>query len=130
MKKLKILASFLLLFNISNASSDINANSELSHFAGGIMTAGILTYGVDKFYPKYSENRAEIGFWTSSIIIVVESAIEYANDGNGTNQAIDAASHIIGSAIGAYVTNKYILTPVVRKTADGTSVGLQAQGTF
>ena len=66
----------------------------------------------------------------SSAAIVIESSIQYSENKDGKNQAIDAASHIIGSAIGAYVTDKYILTPVVHKTADGTSIGLQAQGTF
>ena len=60
-----------------------------------------------------------IGFGISSVGAVVESAYEYSVNGNGRNQAIDAASHIAGSALGAYVTDKYILEPVIKPAAAG-----------
>jgi len=66
-----------------------------------------------------------IGFGVSSVGAVLESAYEYSINGNGKNQAIDALSHIAGSALGAYVTDEYILEPVVQTSgSEGRYIGI------
>jgi len=66
-----------------------------------------------------------IGFGISSVGAVLESAYSYSENGNGRNQVLDALSHIAGSALGAYVTDEYILAPVIQNSAsEGRYVGL------
>jgi len=128
MKNYKLIFLILMVSNLSHANS--NVNSEMSHLVGGIAVAGAITYGVDKFYPEYKENRAQIGFWVSTLGMVIESAIEYKLHGEGQNQALDATAHAIGSAIGAYTTEQYLIMPRVQKTDKETIVGLQLKSSF
>lgn len=106
-------------------------NSEASHFAGGTVLAGGITAVVDQYYPEYKSERGMLGFKISSAAVIVEQSIEYAINGNAKSQLMDAASHIIGSALGAYITDKYILLPVVKDSStDGKYVGLNIQHNF
>jgi hypothetical protein len=106
-------------------------NSEASHFAGGAVMAGGITAIVDSYYPEYKADRGIIGFGVSSIAIIIEQSIEYSINGGARSQMLDAASHIVGSALGAFITDKYILLPVVKDLgSDGKYVGLNVQHNF
>lgn len=117
MKFNRILAASLLL--ASNSYATDSFNSEAAHFVFGAAVAGGITAVVDHWYPEQREYRGWWGFGISSVGAVLESVYEYNVNGNGRNQAIDAASHIAGSALGAYVTDKYILEPVIKPAAAG-----------
>lgn len=105
--------------------------SESSHFIGGAVMAGGITAVVDHYYPEYRSERGMIGFEVSSIAIIAEQSIEYAMNGDARGQLLDAASHIAGSALGAYVTDQYLLSPVVQNSAsEGKYVGLALQHRF
>lgn len=119
---LAILATLLL----SNAQADNGFGSEFSHFVGGAVMAGGITAVVDSYYPEYKADRGMIGFGISSVAIAAEQTIEYALHGNAGGQLLDIVSHVAGSALGAWVTDKYILSPVVQNSAsEGKYVGLQ-----
>jgi hypothetical protein len=122
--KLKwVLAAGMLI--TSNVYATDSFNSEASHFVFGAVVAGGITWVVDAYFPAYQENRGWIGFGISSVGAVLESAYEYSTNGNGRNQALDAAYHIAGSALGAYVTDKYFLEPVVKTSGSEISyIGL------
>lgn len=126
----------LKLFIISACSvlalhASNSVNSEASHFVGGAVMAGGITAVVDQYYPEYKSERGMLGFEISSVAIIVEQSIEYAINGNAKGQLFDAASHILGSALGAYITDKYILLPVVKDSStDGKYVGLSVQHSF
>lgn len=106
-------------------------NSEASHFTGGAVMAGGITAVVDSYYPEYKADRGMIGFGVSSIAIIIEQSIEYSINGGARSQMLDAASHIVGSALGAFITDKYILLPVVKDLgSDGKYVGLNVQHNF
>jgi hypothetical protein len=106
-------------------------NSEISHFAGGAVLAGGVTAVVDSYYPEYKSERGMIGFGVSTMAVLVQQSIEYGKDGNARGQLLDAASHIVGSALGAYITDEYILLPVVKDSQnDGKYVGLSVQHNF
>ncbi|MDX9900022.1 MAG: hypothetical protein RBT22_00835 [Aliarcobacter sp.] len=108
-----------------------SANSEASHFVGGAVMAGGITAVVDQYYPEYKSDRGMIGFGISSIAVLAEQSIEYAINGNARGQLLDAASHIVGSALGAFITDRYILLPVLKdSTRDGKYVGLSVQHSF
>ena len=120
---LAILATLLL----SNAQADNSFGSEFSHFVGGAVMAGGITAVVDSYYPEYKADRGMIGFGISSVAIAAEQTIEYALRGNARGQLLDIISHVAGSALGAWVTDKYILSPVVQNSAsEGKYIGLQA----
>lgn len=105
--------------------------SEASHFAGGAVMAGGITAVVDSYYPEYKSERGMLGFEISSIAIIAEQSVEYAINGNARGQLLDALSHIAGSALGAFVTDKYFLLPVIKDSAsDGKYVGLNVQHNF
>jgi hypothetical protein len=117
------LASGVLI--ASNACATDSFNSEAAHFVFGAALAGGITAVVDHWFPEQQEYRGWWGFGISSVGAVLESAYEYHLNGNGRNQAIDAASHIAGSALGAYVTDKYILEPVIKDSAsEGRYIGV------
>ncbi len=126
---LKIFIISVLSILSLNASDGFN--SEASHFAGGAVIAGGVTAIVDNYYPEYKSDRGMIGFGVSSIYIIAEQSIEYAVNGNAKSQLMDAAAHILGSALGAYITDKYILLPVIKDSStDGKYVGLNVQHRF
>ena len=105
--------------------------SEASHFVGGAVMAGGITAVVDSYYPEYKSERGMLGFEVSSIAIIAEQSIEYAINGNARGQLIDALSHIAGSALGAFITDKYFLLPVIKDSAsDGKYVGLNVHHNF
>jgi hypothetical protein len=118
-----VLASSMLM--MSNVHATDSFNSEASHFIFGAALAGGITAVVDHWFPEQREYRGWWGFGISSVGAALESLYEYNINGNGRNQAIDAASHIAGSALGAYVTDQYILEPVIKNSAsEGRYIGV------
>lgn len=106
-------------------------NSESSHFVGGVVLAGGITAVVDSFYPEYRSDRGLIGFGISSAAALVDQTIQYAEHGRARGQLLDAAAHIAGSALGAWVTDKYILSPVIIDSqSEGKYIGLNVRHAF
>jgi hypothetical protein len=106
-------------------------SSEASHFAGGAVMAGGITVVIDHYFPEYKFDRGMVGFEVSSAVIIVEQAVEVALHGNAKGQLLDATSHIAGSVLGAWVTDKYILSPVIQDSSnEGKYIGVSLQYTF
>jgi hypothetical protein len=124
----KLVLGFLAINSLSYGNMSVN--SEMSHLVGGAVMAGAISYTVDKYYPQERENQENIAFWTSSLLMIAESTVEYKLHGEGRNQSIDAISHIIGSAIGAYATSQYLLVPSIHKDKEEITVGLQLKSSF
>jgi len=119
----------ILLSTQLHANTDLD--SEMSHAIGGVVMAGGITAFVDHYYPEYADNRGMIGFGISSIATLIYQAIEISKYGDTRGQIIDAASHIAGSALGAFVTDKYILSPVIKESpGGGKSVGIKVTHSF
>jgi hypothetical protein len=130
MKNITLLIICNLLF-LSQTYANESISSEVSHVIGGTLMAGGITAVVERNYPKHRENRRMIGFKVSSAAIIVLETIEYAVNGNAEGQLLDAVSHIAGSAVGAWITDKYILTPVIKNTANNEKyIGLAMQYSF
>ncbi len=129
MKKINLFIAATLMITQLEANDGIG--SEMSHFVGGAVTAGAITVVVDQYYPEYKANRGMIGFWASSVAIIAESGVEFAIRGDAKGQTLDALSHIAGSALGAFITDKYILAPVINDSpVEGKYVGLTLQHSF
>jgi len=129
MKKISLVIAATLM--ITQLQANNSASSEMSHVIGGTVMAGGITAVVNSYYPEYKENRGMIGFWTSSAVIVIEQGIEFAVRGDAKGQLLDATAHILGSALGAFVTDQYILAPVINNShLEGKSVGLTLQHSF
>ncbi|MDD2839482.1 MAG: hypothetical protein AB7U44_06295 [Sulfuricurvum sp.] len=103
-------------------------NSELSHFGGGVVLAGAITAIADHYNP---EDRARIGFYTSTIAFAIKEAITTAKDGHAAGNLLDVAAHAAGSALGATITDQYLLTPVIRNDkTEGSFFGIFVERTF
>ncbi len=98
--------------------------SEISHVAAGAAFASAATAIADHYDV---ENRAWVGFWTSVGIGFVSESIQVIANGSSQihGSALDFGSNLIGAAFGAWVTDKYLLRPVIVKESTGHySVGL------
>jgi len=111
MKKIWMLALWLLM---GSAHAYDGLTSELSHAAGGAVLASAVT----RLYSE-SENRAWIGFAVSTSVIVLESAYQISRGAKRSSQLLDVGSHAAGAALGAWVTDKYVLMPVIRRSYVG-----------
>jgi hypothetical protein len=106
-------------------------NSEISHVIGGTVMAGGITAAVERYYPEYREDRGIIGFGLSSAAILAFESVTVALNGDLRGQLLDVASHVTGSALGAFVTDRYFLSPVIQDSAsEGKFFGLTFQHTF
>ncbi|RRS31840.1 MAG: hypothetical protein P794_02910 [Epsilonproteobacteria bacterium (ex Lamellibrachia satsuma)] len=131
MKKYSLLIGSMLLATQLQVKANESFNSEMSHVVGGVVMAGGITAIVDHYYPEYAENRGMIGFGISSASIILAEYVEFALHGDARGQLLDTASHIAGSAFGAFVTDKYILSPVIKNSPrGGKSVGLKIEHSF
>ena len=92
-------------------------NSEMSHAIGGAVMAAYIT---DQF--SDSEYRSWIGFGMSTAFIVAEQNYEISKTGNRSGQQLDMMAHALGSAFGAWYTDKYLLVPLVKKNYFGLTV--------
>lgn len=106
-------------------------SSESSHFVGGAVLAGGITAVIDQYYPEYRSDRGLLGFEISSAAIIAEQTIEYAVNEDARGQLLDVAAHIAGSTFGAWLTDKYILSPVIIDSAsEGKYIGLNVRHSF
>lgn len=127
--KLKALVMSGVMLSSLYGADDIN--SEFSHFTGGAVIAGGITAVVDSFYPEYRADRGMIGFGISSAIGLLDQTIQYAEHGRAGGQLLDTAAHIAGAALGAWVTDQYILSPVIMESAsEGKYIGLNVRHAF
>ena len=105
------------------ASANDNIKSEMSHAIFGGVVAGAATWGASDRWP---EHRALVGFAASASLGVFTEATSR----NGFS-ALDAGSNALGAAIGALVTDEYLLAPVIRREAGHVSyIGVTFVKTF
>ncbi|MEO8187554.1 MAG: hypothetical protein ABI580_09360 [Burkholderiaceae bacterium] len=105
------------------ASANDNIKSEMSHAIFGGVVAGAVTWGASYRWP---EHRALVGFGAAASLGVLTEAASK----NGFS-ALDAGSNALGAAIGALVTDEYLLAPVIKREAGHTSyIGVTFVKTF
>lgn len=106
-------------------------SSEGSHFLGAALLSGGATAVVNQF-DEYKQDRKMIGFGISTIYGIVDQSIQYIENGNAGGQLLDLGAHILGSAVGAWLTDEYILSPVVidNSKTEGKYVGVTMNYTF
>ncbi|QOP45230.1 hypothetical protein [Sulfurimonas paralvinellae] len=128
MKKILLLLSTVTLSLQLHANDSFN--SEASHFVGGAVLAGVSTAVADQF-SDYKQDRAIIGFGVSALYGLVDQSIQYAEYGGAGGQFLDFTANTLGAAFGAWLTDKYILTPVITHSqTEGKYVGLALGYTF
>ncbi len=74
--------------------------------------------GISYLY-RDSPNRSTIGFAVSTTAIIVVESINISRGANRSSQYLDMASHAVGSAIGAWYADKYLLMPVITRNNIG-----------
>ncbi|MDQ6618478.1 MAG: hypothetical protein M3Z31_02055 [Pseudomonadota bacterium] len=102
--------------------------SEISHGTFGAILAGATTAGVDRYWPEQREHRALIGFGASVFVGFAGEGIQRLNGGRFS--LLDAGSHAVGSAVGAFITDRFILAPVVSRSASARYIGVSAELRF
>jgi len=123
--------TFILMIGAGCVSANNSVSSEMSHVVGGAVTAGAITAIVDSYYPEYREDRGMIGFGISSVVMIAFESVTVALRGDLNGQLLDVASHVAGSAFGAFVTDKFILSPVIENSAsEGKFIGVRAGVSF
>jgi len=123
--------TFILMMGLGSVSANDSFSSEMSHVVGGAVTAGAITAIVDSYYPEYRADRGMIGFGISSVAMIAFESVTIALRGDVNGQLLDVASHALGSAFGAFVTDKFILSPVIENSAsEGKFIGLRAGVSF
>jgi hypothetical protein len=67
------------------------------------------------------ENRGWIGFGTAVGLSFVAEAAQVVSNGSSQlkGSSLDFASALVGAAIGAWVTDRYLLAPVVARDGEG-----------
>ncbi len=111
MKKLSCL--FAVLF-AGQAHSYDGMSSQIPHALGGAVLAGVVAKAFEQ-----SENRAWIGFGVSTALVVAVEGSRLGTGSRRNSQLLDIYSHTLGAAIGSWVTDKYILAPVVSPKSIG-----------
>lgn len=107
--RLVLLLAISLLPVTTHANDSFN--SEISHVAGFSIMAGSFTAIAD--HTGYRDDRAWLGFAVTSGIGILSESVEALRDG-GPISALDIGSDLLGAAIGSYVTDRWLLAPVVR----------------
>jgi hypothetical protein len=115
----------LLILAAGPLYANDSVNSELSHVAGGAAMAVGFTVISDHYWSQ--EHRGWIGFGISASLGVLGELAEKAR-GKGPFSGLDAASNALGAAMGAFVTDQWILSPVV--SPDSHYAGLNASYRF
>lgn len=105
--------------------------SEISHVFAGMGVAAAATAIADHY--DAGENRGWIGFGTVVGLSFVAEAVQVASNGSSQlkGSSLDFASALVGAAIGAWVTDRYLLAPVVARDAEGhRTVGIVMRMAF
>jgi hypothetical protein len=113
----------VLLMSAQALAYQTNVPGESAHVLGGAIIAGATTAVADKFWP---EHRALIGFSVSFAVgIIGESFDRFKHDEQYPHIFEDIVFNTAGAAIGALITDKFILSPViVREKAENPYYGL------
>jgi uncharacterized protein YfiM (DUF2279 family) len=130
MKNLLCICAVIFICFVTQAlASEINVPGETAHVLGGAAIAGVATAIADKYWP---EHRALIGFSFSTACGIIGEGIDRAQYGEKFSSMLqDVAFHTIGAAIGAVITDRYILMPVIKRDhANSTYFGLAIQHSF
>ena len=56
------------------------------------------------------------------VLVIAEQSYEISKTGNRSSNQLDMAAHAIGSAIGAWYTDKYLLVPIVKRNSFGLTI--------
>jgi hypothetical protein len=108
--------AFSLCVTCSRANESFG--SEFSHVVGGAAIASVATAVADHYG---AEHRAWIGFGTSVGLSFAAEAIQIAAKGSGQTgpSALDFGCNLVGAALGASLTDRFILAPAVSTHAQG-----------
>ena len=111
-----VIVSCALISSAQCSASD-SFTSEMSHVISGAAIAGYITH-------RYSESeyRSWIGFGVSTAIVIAEQNYEISKAGNRSSQQLDMVAHALGSALGAWYTDKYLLVPLIKRNFVGLTV--------
>jgi hypothetical protein len=123
------LAFGALAFGIAPAWAYDGFTSEASHAVAGAAMAAAGTAIADHWGV---EHRAWVGFGASSLLGLFSETLQVASNHQSSlrSAGLDVGSNMLGAAIGAWGTDRYLLKPAVTRDAGHTTMGFALQGTF
>lgn len=118
-----LIAVIVIMCCTSPALANDGWDSQLPHFGGYAVLAGAATASAGYFG---FEHRAMIGFGFSTTIGFIGETTYFS--------WLDVFCNVAGASVGAFVTDRYILTPVVATQQDSNHasnyLGLMLSGKF
>ena len=122
----KLLRALILCIGpclVGQASASDGIYSETSHALFGAFAGGALTWGANYRWP---EHRALVGFGAAAGLGVLAEAAS-----RNRFSALDAGAHALGAAIGATITDEFLLAPVIkREVGHAPYIGVTLVKTF
>lgn len=96
-------------------------SSEFAHVVSGAAIAAGATAIADRYG---AQDRRWVGFATSVGISAVMEGVQILTTGpeQVKHSALDFATNLVGAVFGAWVTDRYLLLPVVTRDAQGRHV--------
>jgi len=127
MNRWLLICCYLLLAYPALAADCVT--SETSHaIGGGLIAGGVTGIIADKYWP---EHRVLIGFAVSSSVVLISEGFQVADGARVSSSLLDVGSHMIGALIGAVITDRYFLAPVVERDSAGNArVGIVMRQDF
>ena len=113
---MKKLCCLLVLALTGQVHAYDGMTSQIPHTIGGALLAGVITKSFEEH-----EHRALIGFSISTALFAVVEGHQLGSGSHRQSQMLDIYYHTIGSAIGAWATDKFILSPVVTPNSIGVA---------
>jgi hypothetical protein len=105
---------FLVLTSQAHAYDGMS--SEISHAIGGAFFAGAIETAFEEH-----EHRALIGFSISTALFAVVEGRQMGSGARRHSQMLDIYYHTMGSALGAWATDKFILLPILTPSKIGVA---------
>lgn len=113
---MKKLCCALALVSASQVHAYDGFSSQGAHAAGGALFAGLMTRAFED-----SEHRALVGFGISTALVVAVEGSHLGTGSRRSSQLLDIYYHAFGSAVGAWATDRFILSPVVTPNSVGVT---------
>lgn len=122
MKKVIWICCYLLIANPATAAF-VNMEGESCHLAGGALIAGAIAGTIANDY--WPESRGIIGFTCSTVTVLIGEGIQMTEGEEFSSSLQDIVAHTIGAIIGATITDRYFLNPVMESdSASNPKIGI------
>jgi hypothetical protein len=109
------------------AAANTQLGSETAHIVGGALLGAGATWVADHYRPQ---QRLLIGFLAVATIAIAEELRQKASATSNHVSTLDITATALGGAVGAALTDRYLLRPVISKHDGKLAYGLRFGAAF